>query len=65
MTRRLTYAFYRLPHCTRLQIALDLNLVGDDDAGLSDEALFRLVFERARAQGLLPQLNKRISAYAK
>jgi predicted MPP superfamily phosphohydrolase len=54
--RRLTYRFLTLPFRHQIAIAQSLNVLTDDDHALSDEALFRELFKRAVAAGLLAKL---------
>jgi predicted phosphodiesterase len=54
--RRLTYRFLTLPFRHQIAIAYSLNVLTDEDRALSDEALFRELFERAAAKGLLAKL---------
>lgn len=54
--RRLTFRFLTLPFRHQIAIANSLNVLTDDDRALSDEALFRELFRRAAAKGLLGKL---------
>lgn len=54
--RRLTYRFLTLPFRHQIAIANSLNLLTDEDQALSDEPLFRELFKRATAGGLLAKL---------
>ena len=54
--RRLTYRFLTLPFRHQIAIANSLNLLTDEDQALSDEPLFRELFKRAGAAGLLAKL---------
>lgn len=54
--RRLAYRFLTLPFRHQIAIADSLNVLTDDDRALSDEALFRELFKRAAANGLLAKL---------
>jgi predicted phosphodiesterase len=54
--RRLTYRFLTLPFRHQIAIANSLNLLTDEDQALSDEPLFRELFKRATAAGLLAKL---------
>ena len=54
--RRLTYRFLTLPFRHQIAIANSLNLLTDEDQALSDEPLFRELFKRATADGLLAKL---------
>ncbi|MBM7118262.1 hypothetical protein [Archangium primigenium] len=54
--RRLTFRFLTLPFRHQIAIANTLNLLTDEDRALSDEALFRELFKRAAASGLLAKL---------
>jgi predicted phosphodiesterase len=54
--RRLTFRFLTLPFRHQIAIAASLNVLTDDDQALSDEALFRELFKRAAANGLLAKL---------
>ena len=51
--RRLTFRFLTLPFRHQIAIANTLNVLTDEDRALSDEALFRELFKRAAAKGLL------------
>jgi predicted phosphodiesterase len=54
--RRLTFRFLTLPFRHQIAIANSLNVLTDEDRALSDEALFRELFKRAAAKGLLGKL---------
>lgn len=54
--RVLTYRFFELPHVVRLAIAQGLELIRDEDEGLSDTELFHRVLTRARDADLLADL---------
>ena len=54
--RRLTFRFLTLPFRHQIAIANSLNVLTDEDRALSDEALFRELFKRATANGLLGKL---------
>ncbi|MDC0679388.1 metallophosphoesterase [Sorangium atrum] len=54
--RRLTFRFLTLPFRHQIAIANSLNVLTDEDRALSDEALFRELFKRAAANGLLARL---------
>jgi predicted phosphodiesterase len=54
--RRLTFRFLTLPFRHQIAIADSLNVLTDEDRALSDEALFRELFKRAAAKGLLAKL---------
>lgn len=54
--RRLTFRFLTLPFRHQIAIADSLNVLTDEDRALSDEALFRELFKRAAANGLLAKL---------
>lgn len=54
--RRLTYRFLTLPFRHQIAVAQSLNVLTDEDRALSDEALFRELFKRAAAKGLLGKL---------
>jgi hypothetical protein len=54
--RRLTYRFLTLPFRHQIGIANSLNLLTDEDQALSDEPLFRELFRRSAAKGLLAKL---------
>ncbi|MFO0578927.1 MAG: metallophosphoesterase [Polyangia bacterium] len=54
--RRLTFRFLTLPFRHQIAIANSLNVLTDEDRALSDEALFRELFRRAAAKGLLGKL---------
>lgn len=52
----LTFRFLTLPFRHQIAIADSLNVLTDEDRALSDEALFRELFKRAAAKGLLAKL---------
>jgi hypothetical protein len=54
--RRLTYRFLTLPFRHQIAIAQSLDVLTNEDRALSDEALFRELFKRAAAAGLLAKL---------
>jgi predicted phosphodiesterase len=54
--RRLTFRFLTLPFRHQIAIADSLNVLTDEDRASSDEALFRELFKRAAANGLLAKL---------
>lgn len=54
--RRLTFRFLTLPFRHQIAIADSLNVLTDEDRALSDEGLFRELFKRAAANGLLAKL---------
>lgn len=54
--RRLTFRFLTLPFRHQIAIADSLNVLTDEDRALSDDALFRVLFMRAAANGLLAKL---------
>ena len=54
--RRLTFRFLTLPFRHQIAIANCLNVLTDEDRALSDEPLFRVLFKRAAANGLLANL---------
>lgn len=54
--RRLTYRFLTLPFRHQIAIAQSLDVLTDQDRALSDAALFRELFKRAREAGLLAKL---------
>ncbi len=54
--RRLTYRFLTLPFRHQIAIANSLNVLTDEDRALGDEALYRELFKRAAAKGLLGKL---------
>jgi hypothetical protein len=54
--RRLTYRFLTLPFRHQIAVAQSLNVLTDEDRALSDETLFRELFKRAAANGLLGKL---------
>lgn len=54
--RRLTFRFLTLPFRHQIAIANSLNVLTDEDRALSDEVLFRELFKRAAANGLLAKL---------
>lgn len=54
--RRLAYRFLTLPFRHQITVAKNLDVLTDADRALSDEALFRVLFKRAREKGLLGKL---------
>lgn len=54
--RRLTFRFLTLPFRHQIAIANSMNVLTDEDQALTDEALFRELFKRAAANGLLANL---------
>ena len=54
--RRLTFRFLTLPFRHQFAIAQSLNVLTDEDDALSNEVLFREVFKRAAAAGLIAKL---------
>ncbi|NMO16799.1 hypothetical protein HPC49_09140 [Pyxidicoccus fallax] len=54
--RRLTYRFLTLPFRHQITVAKNLDVLTDADRGLSDEALFRVLFKRAAEKGILGKL---------
>lgn len=59
--RRVVFRFFSLPFQVRLRLALDMNLLSDEDEG--DEAeLFRRVLLRVHEQGLAAELERRVEA---
>src|SRR5205085_1555008 len=54
--QRLTYRFFSLSYLARLDVARELSLLQDEDAGITSEELGRRVFQRAREQRKLGQL---------
>lgn len=54
--RRLVYRFLTLPFRHQITVAKNLDVLTDADRALSDEALFRVLFKRAREKGLLGKL---------
>jgi len=61
--RRLTFRFITLPFRHQIAIANRLNLLTDEDLEMSDEALLRELFKRARANGLLGKLWEETEKY--
>lgn len=54
--RILAYRFLDLPHITKLDIALDLGLLHDEDEGVRDAELYKRIFQRAVESDLLSEL---------
>lgn len=54
--RRLAYRFLTLPFRHQISVAKNLDVLTDADRALSDEALFRVLFKRAREKVLLGKL---------
>lgn len=54
--RRLTYRFLTLPFRHQITVTKNLDVLTDADHGLSDEALFQVLFKRAAEKGLLGKL---------
>lgn len=61
-TRQLVYRFFSLPYSQRMEVALDLHLVSDEDEGLGDTERFKKVLLRAKDQGLLDKLQELVEA---
>lgn len=61
MPRDIVYLFFLLPLTERLRIALDLGLYQDEDTKVDAAEMGRRVFLRAREQGKLDLLVKRIT----
>lgn len=59
--RRLTYRFLSLSYVQRLRLAQDLQLVAEEDEGLSDVERFRQVLLRAKERGKLAELWNEVS----
>lgn len=57
---KLTSRYLSLPHNLQMQIALKLELSGDDDASLSDTELYRRYFKRAKEKKRLEHLWKEV-----
>lgn len=55
-SRILTYRFFELPHVKRLDVIRALNLIRDEDEGLSDTDLFHRAMMRARDERRLAEL---------
>lgn len=54
--RRLAYRFLTLPFRHQITVARNLDVLTDTDQALSDEALYRVLFQRAAERGLLGKL---------
>ncbi len=54
--RRLAYRFLTLPFRHQITVANKMDVLTDADRALSDEALFRVLFQRAAEGGLLAKL---------
>ena len=54
--RLLTYRFLTLPYAVRFEIAQSLNLLDEQDRGLSETETYRLWFKRAADGNQLPAL---------
>ncbi len=55
-TRRLVYRFLTLPYRERLDVALKLKLLSDEDASVDETELYRRFFRRARTNNRLGDL---------
>lgn len=62
-SRILTYRFFELPHVKRLDVARELNLIRDEDEGLSDTALFHRIMTRARDERVLADLWDKVQEH--
>lgn len=60
--RRLAYRFMALPYHRRLEVAQALNLLSDEDRGVSDTELFRRFFRRAAERSQLAALWRETEA---
>ncbi|MCB0336065.1 MAG: metallophosphoesterase [Bdellovibrionales bacterium] len=63
--RILTYRYLNLSHVRRLQVAIELGLLQDQDEGLADFKLYERVFERAIERDLLCQLWDKVDQLTK
>jgi len=64
-TRRLAYRFLTLPYSKKVEVALKLGLLKDEDRGAEDSDLYRRFFHRAKTDNLLADLWKAVeSQYA-
>lgn len=59
-SRILTYRFLELSHIDRLDIVRELNLMRNEDEGLTDSELLRRILKRAHDENLLADLWDRI-----
>lgn len=57
--RRVVFRFFSLPYHVRLRLALDMNLLSDEDEGDETE-LFRRVLLRVHEQGLADEFAQRV-----
>ena len=58
--RKLAYKFFALPPHMQLGIALELNLVEDEDRSLSEVKMLQTFFKRAEEQELLGELWEKV-----
>lgn len=61
--RTVTYRYLRLPYITKMRIAQDMELLRDEDEGITDTELFKRIFLRAHEKGELEQLWSCIETY--
>lgn len=58
--RILTYRFFDLSHVERIDIARELNLLRDDDEGVTDAELYKRIFHRATESDVLSDLWSKV-----
>jgi len=60
LTKSLLYRFYGLPYHTRVEIALQLGLIQDEDEALPDNERFDRVLQRAKSSDRIAELSEAI-----
>lgn len=58
--RKLVYGFLSLPYLVRLEIALQLDLMKDEEKGVQQTELYNRIFNRAVEEKKLDQLREAI-----
>ena len=61
MFRKLQYEFFSLPYITVMSIAIDLDLIKNEDRGLTDLQQYKLFLERAKNSCMLKRLENRVT----
>lgn len=59
-SRILTYRFFDLSHVERIDIARELDLLRDDDEGVTDAELYKRIFRRAAESDVLSDLWSKV-----
>jgi len=60
LTKNLLYRFYRLPYHVRVEIALELDLIRDEDEQVPDNDRFDKILQRAADSNLIAELQAAI-----